>query len=95
MTEGEYTKPADVNSGMIMRVLRDSPMEPLHSAVINPGFYPDYPACYTLVINNSDFGYFSEILLYHKLKLNFIKQDALGNYLYSIDEDKPIILRRQ
>lgn len=93
MSESEGSTPPDVGSGMILRVLKDSPMKLLQCATIGPGFHNEYPECHYLIINRSDFWYFSELLLHHKLKLNYLHQDERGNDLYSIDEGSPIILK--
>ena len=84
--------PPDIQSGMIMKVLRDNPMKRLQSAVIGPGVQNEYPACSYLIINRDDFGYFAEIMTYHNFRLNFIKEDSFGNKLYSIDKGSPIVL---
>lgn len=93
MTETEGTYPADVRAGMILKVLKDSPMGFLQTAVLMPGMVLEYPERRCLLINRDDFWYFSELIAHHKLKLSHIMQDEHGNDLYGIEDSSPIILR--
>ena len=90
MSENE--SPAAVAPGMLLLLLHDSPMKPGQSAVMTPGFIKEFPDFAVLMLNQSDFDWFTTKLSLHNMKLEQIHDDMRGNSLYMIETADPIIL---
>jgi len=87
MSESEEThKKADIQSGMIMRVLDQNPFDEGQSAILHPGMQEEFPEVYVFVVNRSDFQLFADMIFKHNMRLSYIRQDQNNNALYAIEE---------
>lgn len=86
---GEHS--ADIQAGMLMKVLKSSPFSHRQSAILGPGYYKDFPETPALLINESDFNYYAEQMLTHNLRMNRLRTESNGDILYQLEKGNVLI----